>query len=56
MSATTRLSLKKIITTLRPLLEFTGRVSRQDFTFDPEVTVPMQEITATLLPEHFPGH
>lgn len=45
MQDATGLSLKKIITTLRPLREFTGRVGGQDITFDPDV--PAQ--TAKLL-------
>ncbi|TGD26169.1 IS1634 family transposase [Brevibacterium sp. S22] len=56
MQEETGVSLKKIITTLRPLREFTGRVGGQDITFDPEVTGPTREIAAGLLPNRFPGH
>lgn len=52
----TGVSLKKIITSLRPLREFTGRVGGQDITFDPEVTGPARLIAAALLPDRFPGH
>ncbi|MGO2944151.1 IS1634 family transposase [Brevibacterium aurantiacum] len=56
MQDETGVSLKKIITSLRPLREFTGRVGGQDITFDPEVTGPARLIAAALLPGRFPGH
>lgn len=56
MQEATGASLKKIITTLRPLREFTGRVGGQDITFDPEVTGAAKEIAAGLLPDRFSGH
>lgn len=37
MQDATAMSLKKIITTMRPLRELTERVARQDITFTPEV-------------------
>ncbi|WP_210604227.1 hypothetical protein [Brevibacterium oceani] len=48
--------MKKIITSLRPLREFTGQVGGQDITFDPEVTGEAKEIAAELLPDRFSGH
>src|SRR5699024_3566465 len=56
MQNATGVSLKKIITSLRPLREFTGRVGGQDITFDPEITGEAEEIAAELLPDQFPGH
>ena len=56
MQDATGTSLKKIITSLRPLREFTGRVGGQDITFDPEITGEAREIAAELLPDRFPGH
>ena len=56
MQEATGVSLKKIITTLRPLREFTGSMGGQDITFDPEVTGAAREIAAGLLPDSFPGH
>ncbi|UZD62677.1 hypothetical protein LJ362_02065 [Brevibacterium sp. JSBI002] len=56
MQDATAASLKKIITSLRPLREFTGRVGGQDITFDPEATGEAREIAAELLPGRFPGH
>jgi len=56
MQDATGMSLKKIIATLRPLQEFTGRVSGQDITFDPEVTGTAGEFAAELLPGRFSGH
>lgn len=56
MQEVTGVSLKRIITSLRPLREFTGRVGGQDITFDPEVTGPAREIAEALLPGRFPGH
>lgn len=53
MQEATGASLKKIITSLRPLREFTGRVGGQDITFDPEVTGAAREIAAGLLPDRF---
>ena len=44
----TGMSLKKIITTLRPLREFTGRVSGQDITFTPEVPTEVETMLNTL--------
>ena len=56
MQDATGASLKKIITTLRPLREFTGRVGGQDITFDPEITGAAKEIAAELMPDRFSGH
>ncbi|PCC47578.1 IS1634 family transposase [Brevibacterium aurantiacum] len=56
MQDATGASLKKIVTTLRPLREFTGRVGGQEITFDPEVTGLARDIAAALLPGRFPGH
>lgn len=56
MQDATGVSLKKIITALRHLREFTGRVGGQDITFDPEVTGAAKEIAAVLLPGRLPGH
>jgi hypothetical protein len=53
---TTGASLKKIITSLRPLREFTGHVGGQDITFDPEVTGEARKIAGELLPDRFAGH
>nr|WP_101598879.1 hypothetical protein [Brevibacterium aurantiacum] len=56
MQAATGESLKKIITSLRPLREFTGQVGGQDITFDPEAAGEAREIAAELLPGRFAGH
>ena len=56
MQDATGASLKKIITSLRPLREFTGRVGGQDITFDPEVTGEARKIAGELLPDRFAGH
>lgn len=56
MQDATGVSLKKVITSLRPLREFTGRVGGQVITFDPEVSGSAREIAGALLPGGFPGH
>ncbi|WP_181276265.1 IS1634 family transposase [Brevibacterium oceani] len=48
MQDATEASLKKIITTLRPLREFTGRVSGQDITFTPEVPKAVENMLKAL--------
>lgn len=48
MQAATGASLKKIITSLRPLREFTGRVGGQDITFTPEVPEAVENMLQTL--------
>lgn len=48
-------SLKKIITMLPPMREFTGRVVGQEITYDPEVTEKAREITETMMPRCRPG-
>lgn len=49
-------SVKRIITSMRPLREFIGRVSGQDTTFDPDAPGPAREIANPLLLGRFPGH
>lgn len=49
-------SLKKIVTTLRPLREFIGRVGGKDITFDPGITGTAREIAVGLLPGRYSGH
>ena len=56
MQAAAGESLKKIITSLRPLREFTGRVGGQDIVFDPEITGEARKIAVELLPGRFEGH
>src|SRR5699024_9403064 len=56
MKDETGVSLKKIITSLRPLREFTGHVGGLDITFDPEVTGEARKIAGELLPDRFAGH
>ncbi|WP_166969664.1 IS1634 family transposase [Brevibacterium atlanticum] len=48
MQEATGASLKKIITSLRPLREFTGRVSGQDITFTPEVPKAVENMLKAL--------
>jgi len=48
MQEATGMSLKKIVTTLRPLREFTGRVGGQDITFTPEVPADAQRMLTAL--------
>ena len=48
MQAATGASLKKIITSLRPLREFTGRVGGQDITFTPEVPKAVEDMLKAL--------
>lgn len=48
MQAATGASLKKIITSLRPLREFTGRVGGQDITFTPEVPRAVENMLQAL--------
>src|SRR5690625_4750185 len=47
----TGVSLKRIITTLRPLREFTGRIGAQELTFPPQITPEAQHILETFHPE-----
>lgn len=47
MRAATGMSLK-IITTLHPLREFTGRVGGQDITFTPEVPAGVENMLKAL--------
>lgn len=56
MQDVARASLKKIITMLRPLRAFTGRVGGQEVAFDPEVTGSAREIANALIPGLFAGH
>ncbi len=48
MQAATGASLKKIITSLRPLREFTGRVGGQDITFAPGVPEAVENMRKAL--------
>jgi len=48
MQDATGMSLKKIITSLRPLREFTGRVGGQDITFTPEVPKTVEDMLKAL--------
>lgn len=48
MQNATGKSLKKIVTSLRPLREFTGRVGGQDITFVPEVPAGVEELLEAL--------
>ena len=48
MQDATGASLKKIITSLRPLREFTGRVGGQDITFTPEVPKAVEDMLKAL--------
>jgi len=57
MQAYTGVSLKRLITTLRPLREFTGRIGTHELTFPPEITPEAQHILEALNPENpHPGH
>jgi len=51
MQNQTGLSLKRIITTLRPLREFIGRIGTHEITFPPEITPAAQHILDQLTPE-----
>lgn len=53
MKTATGQSLKKTITTVRPLREFTGTINGHDITFAPELTPQAQEILEVLNLEHF---
>lgn len=53
MQVETGVSLKKIITYLQPLREFTGQVGGQDIKFALEVTGSARKVAAVLLPERF---
>src|SRR5699024_12466275 len=48
MQDTTGASSKKIITSLRPLREFTGSVGGQDITFAPEVPKAVEDMLKAL--------
>lgn len=52
----TGVSLKKIITSLRLLQEFTGRVGGLTLAFDPEISVAAQEIVDALVPARETEH
>src|SRR5690625_3630627 len=57
MQTQTGVSLKRLITTLRPLREFTGRIGTHELTFPPEITPEAQHILEALNPESpRPGH
>src|SRR5690625_7954106 len=44
MQTQTGVSLKRIITTLKPLREFTGQLGDHEITFPPEITADAQQI------------
>ena len=48
MQDATGTSLRKIITSLRPLREFTGSVGGQDITFTPEVPKTVEDMLKAL--------
>nr|WP_145999330.1 hypothetical protein [Brevibacterium aurantiacum] len=48
LQAATGVSLKKIITSLRSLREFTGRVGGQDITITPEVPEAVENMLTAL--------
>lgn len=52
MQTQTGISLKRIITTLRPLREFTGRIGDHEITFPPDITPDAQHILEQLNPEN----
>ncbi|MBD2763568.1 hypothetical protein IEE92_13630 [Kocuria sp. cx-116] len=52
MQETTGVPLQKIITTLRLLREFTGRMGEHELTFPPRILASAAGIVAKLLPEH----
>nr|WP_217496650.1 IS1634 family transposase [Acidipropionibacterium acidipropionici] len=57
MQTATGASLKKIITTLRPLREFTGRIGTQEITFTPEIPEAAAAMLAQLgINTQIPGH
>ena len=51
MQTQTGVSLKRIITTLKPLREFTGRIGDHEITFPPEIPTEAQHILNILNPE-----
>src|SRR5690625_1537852 len=51
MQTQTGVSLKRIITTLRPLREFTGRIGTHELTFPPDISPEAQHILDQLTPE-----
>jgi len=51
MQTQTGVSLKRIITTLRPLREFTGKIGDHELTFPPEIPDAAQHILNRLNPE-----
>jgi len=51
MQTQTGMSLKRIITTLRPLREFTGKIGDHELIFPPEIPDPAQHILNRLNPE-----
>lgn len=51
MQEITGVSLQKIITTLRPLREFTGRMGDHELTFPPHIPASAAELVAKLLPD-----
>lgn len=51
MQTATGASLKRIITTLRPLQEFTGRIGSQEITFPPQIPASAAGLVNTLLPD-----
>src|SRR5699024_3300016 len=51
MQTQTGISLKRIITTLRPLREFTGRIGDHELIFPPEITPEARHILDQLTPE-----
>jgi hypothetical protein len=55
MPDATEASLKKNITSWWPLRDFTGSVSGQDLTFEPEPTEEPRDIGTETLPDLFPG-
>ncbi|MFB9775704.1 IS1634 family transposase, partial [Brevibacterium otitidis] len=56
MQHATGQSLKKIITSLRSLREFTGNINGHDITFTPEITGEPRKIAEALLPGRHTGH
>lgn len=57
MQHQTGTSLKRIITTLRPLREFTGRIGDHEITFPPDMSSEAEHILDKLNPENGPsGH
>ena len=52
MQTRTGVSLKRIITTLRPLREFTSRIGHHEITFPPDITPEAQHILEALNPDN----